>query len=316
MSKFKIPKYEIFIFALNRILILFLTTITFFSFVFAKKVNYMQPPNGIRINDSLFIDETEVTNLDWQEYFYWTKRIYGDSIAIKNCSSIEELWYTNRPHTYGEPYVKYYFKHPAFNTYPVVAINYKQVINYCKWREDRIYEMSLTKNKIIPFPATRDSNHVFTIDGFLNGTYKCEIKNKNKLLEIPIYKYRLPTLEEFKTIEQDAYACYLKSINLNTKMKRYRYSKSIIDSSNITDLTSDVHSNYPNKLGIFNLIGNVSEMTNIDGIAYGGNWTMKDIPKGYTTTYTEPTIWLGFRCIAIKTNFTNYPSVYNNNIDH
>lgn len=295
-----------------RVFILFVSLILSLA-SFSK--NDKRPPNGIKINDTLYIDETEITNLDWNEYYFWNKRIYGDSFAIKNCSSIEELWYTSRPLTYGEPYVKYYFKHPAYNTYPVVAINYKQVINYCKWREDRIYEMSLTKNKIIPFPATTDSIHVFTIDGFLNGTYKCEIKNKNKLQEIPIYKYRLPTLEEFKTIEYDAYIGYLKSkkedsISLEKKKIKYNNPNYTDD-----DITSDVHWSYPNKLGIFNLTQNVSEMTNIEGIAYGGNWTMKEIQKNHTTTYTEPSIWLGFRCIAIKTKFTDYQSVYNKTID-
>ncbi|MFN8283415.1 MAG: SUMF1/EgtB/PvdO family nonheme iron enzyme [Chitinophagales bacterium] len=293
----------------EKIRVIFLFVCLILSLISFSK-NKKNPPNGIRINDTLFIDETEVTNLDWQEYFYWTKRIYGDSVAKSKCGINEDLWILDTIQVYGGPMKKYYFSHPAYMTYPAIGISYQQAVEYCKWREDRVYEMSLTKNKIIPFPATTDSNHVFIIDGFLNGTYKCEIKNKNKLLEIPIYKYRLPTLEEFKTIEQDGYASYLKSINSNTKIKRYRYSKSIIDSSDITDITSDVHSNYPNKLGIFNLTQNVSEMTNIEGIAYGGNWTMKEIPKDYTAAYSEPTIWLGFRCIAIKTKFTDYNSIY------
>lgn len=31
----------------------------------------------VQINDTLFADETEISNFSWQEFEYWTKAIYG-----------------------------------------------------------------------------------------------------------------------------------------------------------------------------------------------------------------------------------------------
>ena len=35
------------------------------------------PPGTIQINDTLFADETEITNIAWLEYEFWTASIYG-----------------------------------------------------------------------------------------------------------------------------------------------------------------------------------------------------------------------------------------------
>ena len=65
------------------------------------------------------------------------------------------------------------------------------------------------------------------------------------------------------------------------------------------DITAPILAYWPNKLGIYNLIGNVAEMTSIKGIAKGGSWkhTEDEISVDKDFEYTESTSWLGFRCV-------------------
>ena len=50
---------------------------------------------------------------------------------------------------YNEPYVEYYFRHPAYNTYPVVGVNWLQANDFCAWRTDRVNEMVLIDEGIL-----------------------------------------------------------------------------------------------------------------------------------------------------------------------
>lgn len=56
----------------------------------------------------------------------------------------------------------------------------------------------------------------------------------------------------------------------------------------------------PNKYGLYNMVGNISEMTNVKGIAKGINYLMYIDSAKITDdiSYSKPAKWLGFRCIC------------------
>lgn len=59
-----------------------------------------------------------------------------------------------------------------------------------------------------------------------------------------------------------------------------------------------------NKFGLYNIKGNMAEMTNTKGKAAGGSYVDKN-DKDWTTyvqNYDKPTDWLGFRCVCELTN--------------
>ncbi|MFY0602228.1 MAG: gliding motility lipoprotein GldJ [Cyclobacteriaceae bacterium] len=80
---------------------------------------------------SFYMDETEVANINWLEYEYYIKQ-----------DSDEYYWKNNLPDTtvwakdlaYNDPYVDHYYRYPGFRFFPVVGVNWRQAINYCKWR--------------------------------------------------------------------------------------------------------------------------------------------------------------------------------------
>ena len=172
--------------------------------------------------NSFYMDETEVSNLDWMEYLYWLK----DPANIADKDARAELYYEalpdtlvwRRPLSYNEPWVTNYLRHPAYQDYPVVGITWVQAQEYCKWRTDRVNEDMLRKKgylktyKEIKADTTSKNKAPFNTTVYLNGQYIEKGKSLQKLgvsktdsvkhvrtedgiLEEP---YRLPTEAEWE----------------------------------------------------------------------------------------------------------------------
>ncbi len=80
---------------------------------------------------SFYMDETEVANINWLEYEFYIKQ-----------DSDEYFWKSNMPDTtvwskdlaFNDSYVDHYYRYPGFRYFPVVGVNWRQAVNYCKWR--------------------------------------------------------------------------------------------------------------------------------------------------------------------------------------
>jgi sulfatase modifying factor 1 len=136
---------------------------------------------------SFYMDETEVANRDWQEYLYWIRKFFpGDQEHYYNALPDTLVW--RRPLSYNEPYVDNYFRHPAFQDYPVVGITWEQAVAYCEWRTDRVNEEILrSKGRLASLKDLAAGNkgagnvtnvsaptEPFNTDIYLNGQYQGE----------------------------------------------------------------------------------------------------------------------------------------------
>lgn len=136
---------------------------------------------------SFYMDETEVSNIDWLEYLYWIRRNYSnDAEYYYNALPDTLVW--RQPLSYNEPYVNNYLRHPAFQDYPVVGVTWEQANAYCEWRTDRVNEEILrSRGYLVDYktlaggagtPGTTTtvstSNDPFNTDIYLNGQYKGE----------------------------------------------------------------------------------------------------------------------------------------------
>lgn len=54
----------------------------------------------------------------------YDEKIYPDTL----------VWMRDFSYSYNEPMSKRYFAHPSFGNYPVVGVNWKQAVAFCKWR--------------------------------------------------------------------------------------------------------------------------------------------------------------------------------------
>lgn len=126
---------------------------------------------------SFYMDETEVRNIDYKEYLYWLKKTY---------ISYPQVWDQALPDTlvwreelaYNEPLVETYFRHPSYDDYPVVGVNWNQANDYSKWRSDRVNEMLLIERGILNYSPEQKDSEVFDSEAYLAGQYEGNV-NKN-----------------------------------------------------------------------------------------------------------------------------------------
>jgi len=117
---------------------------------------------------SFYMDEAEISNLQYREYVFWLMRVYnaeaggrtnevmfgGKKIGLEDRLFESALPDTNSWRSklaYNEPLVEYYFRHPAYKDYPVVGVNWHQAAEFARWRTDRVNEQILDKKGIIIF---------------------------------------------------------------------------------------------------------------------------------------------------------------------
>ncbi len=161
---------------------------------------------------SFYMDETEVSNVYWLEYLYWTKRVYGEDYPEIYDKALPDTLVWRSKLAYNEPYVDYYLRHPAYNDYPVVGISWLQANDFCAWRSDRVNEAILIREGLFEhFPQQYNEDH-FSTDAYLAGQYESgkrvdglpdlapdkEFRNVRMEDGIMLPRYRLPTEAEWE----------------------------------------------------------------------------------------------------------------------
>ncbi len=258
------------------------------------------PPGTTKLSDNLFIDQNEITNFNWLEYMYWTEKVYGKN--SKEYSSIlpdTNVW--SKLNKSFSVLDTLYFRHTAYKDYPVVGLSYEQVLNFTKWRSDRVMELFLIKNKILTYNENQDNDSYFSIEKYFTGNY-CGIIPDSTLLIYP--EYKLPDSVTFNmTI---SFAESLNEKNYKS-CKKKRCIDFIIDSNCLgnnhnnplqtNDPLSITYCYWCKKDLITHLKGNLREMTNIKGNFFG--LSFKDSCQTNFNLITEDTslvnCYTGFR---------------------
>lgn len=273
-----------------------LTTVT----VNDKNVEVPRPPMTVKIDNNLFMDETEISNINYREYLYWLQAIHGvESENHNNALPDSTVWRTKL--YYGEPYTASYFRHSAYNDYPVIGISYNQAIDYAKWRSDRVFEQILLQQGKISY-TTQNAENYFSIDKYYNG----QLENVKPDYTIPYPQYRLPTKEEWenaaKGLTTDMYGLNneSKAVKKAQKQGGNLFNLKYENAQNNANITAPTKSFLENDFGLYNMIGNVGEMVAEQGIAKGGSWThnLTESQISNDLKYESPTRWLGFRNIC------------------
>ena len=159
---------------------------------------------------SFYMDETEVANIDYREYLYWLENTYAASYPEVLMKALPDSLVWREELSYNEPFVENYFRHPSYDDYPVVGVNWLQASEYCKWRTDRVNEMLLINRGILKPDSEQKDANVFNTESYLAGQYTGNVRKNLKDVRtgteravryedgIMLPSYRLPTEAEWE----------------------------------------------------------------------------------------------------------------------
>ena len=257
-------------------------------------------PGTVWISKNKLMDEVEITNLHWAEFLYYVKR-----------DSSDLLFQQMEPDNSKLPREDY-FTNPFFRFYPVVGITYEQAVTYCKWRSDIVNRNNKKEINSEGLQAPKP----FILEFRLPSETEWETYAACGI-DLSLYPYGVKfTTAEIKVNPKSA--SYLKQKNALEKpikeiandIKEFNKSKTKIIMFNVDRENEPyfLNSNTPfyvfdlpiNNLGLYNMIGNVSELVREKGITKGGSYkdNLSDCKIADKGRYTGAAPTVGFRTIC------------------
>lgn len=223
-----------------------------------------------KIKENLYASCTEVSNKEYASFISSLKN--SNSKSELQLATIDSLQWRSK-NSYNEPYVSYYHSHKAYEHYPVVNISYDAAVTYCNW---------LTK-----------------------------LYNEDEHRKFKKVKFRLPTVEEWEFAAKGNNSKFIypwegdKMQNEKGKM-RANFKRGNGDANGVAaylnenaDITAPVNSYWPNSFGLYNMAGNVAEMTSTANSIKGGSWmdNAAQLKIAMNQSYDgNPKCYVGFRC--------------------
>ena len=250
---------------------------------------------------SFYMDETEVSNINYREYLHWLKNHYVSYGEVyRNALPDTLVW--REELAYNEPMVETYFRHPSYDDYPVVGVNWLQANEFCKWRSNRVNEMILIEKGILNVSPDQKDSDTYDTKAYLTGQYQGNVKKNLPDLvtggERPVMfddgillpGYQLPTEAEWEyaalalqgnqpASDDEVYtdrriypwngntARYKKRTNTqgrilaNFKRGRGDYMGVAGNLNDNASFAGPVRAYLPNDFGLYNMAGNVNEWT-------------------------------------------------------
>lgn len=223
-----------------------------------------------KVNEQLYASNTEVSNKQYADFLEALRDAHDtQTLAISQIDSTQ--WRTKE--SYNEPYVSYYHQHKAYENYPVVNISYNAALAYCNWLTKQYEQSSHKKYKKVIFRLPSEKEWEIAAQAGNNQA---------------VYPWKENT---FVNSKGQILANFKRGNGDTTGVAAFLNDNA--------DVTAPVKSYWPNAFGLYNMAGNVAEMTASNNIVKGGSW--KNTAENLIITNAQkydgsPKANIGFRC--------------------
>jgi formylglycine-generating enzyme required for sulfatase activity len=291
-----------------------------------KKTSWT-PPNGIWLKENTFIDQTEIANIHWLEFLFYLQRDSSAELhqrmipysanedfifrSFLNWKHLEDSGaFINSSHLIDSSYSQRnslkenYFRYPGFRYFPVVGITHEQALMYCQWRSQvvstavnqELEKKGSHERVYYNFRLPSEEEWELAASGLLDpDKYPRGLSQEyvpyDKMLRKDVVKNKVCPACNFDSLLHPA---FVSDYNLPFTCSGNKYYR------NGFNFLGYIYDNSPNRIDLYNMIGNVAEMTSEPGLAKGGSWTHE--PEVCTIKnkfhYECPNEWTGFRCIC------------------
>ena len=261
----------------------------------------LTPPGCMNLGDSLFIDESEITNIDWREFIYSWNRDYRENkmYAARPLPIPDTLGFIKSSDGIKNTEISKgtYYRAPKYDNYPVVGISLDQAKLYSEWRSNIVFEAYLINAGIISIENKRSQENLFTIESFLESDlYK---ENKNNITHYP--KYFIPKRKHISVLLEQLKNTPLENGDVNS-----------FDNVKLVEKYTGLPMRFGRGLDvdsfkISNIFGNVSELIDEEGLTFGGNYSqlLTDILSQTFRIEKVPSDKVGFRNMCVWVSIKN-----------
>jgi Sulfatase-modifying factor enzyme 1 len=267
-----------------------------------------------KVKDNVFAQEYEVTNAQYNTFLLYLQEHDQEPLYKKFAFDLSE--YTEPALSFMKTYTANRItvkKEKYFTRYPAVNISYEGAVAYCEWLTDQYNQQAEKKYKKVKFRLPSVNEWRIAALGY--DKVQSWILEENNV-EVGIPKNDTDELtKDSRTIPikgNDILYPWYKSYNYRNKVLNSRgcslgnfkfpdTQKPCQPSKMITVdgfvMMSVVQAYFPNGIGLYDVVGNVAEMTNEKGQACGGSWNHAPEESTITSinTYEKPDPAVGFR---------------------
>lgn len=243
---------------------------------------YIIPPATLPISKGIFLDQTEVSIIDYQEFLHYIELDSGK--------------YRDKEYepTLDNKYLTKYIGNPEFYYYPVTGVNHEHAQAYCEWRAQKLNV--LLKEMLVGSPKK------YRYRGRLPNLAEWQKAAGDPIEHIEDVHYTLGK-NELKFLEDDIIPNRFAVPAVLDQKEIYSYNANFYVDPPMgleIEIPAYIYSFEPNERGFYNMFGNVKELIE-EGYAIGGS---------FKTPYDPATLFVddhdvqaykmdvGFRCIC------------------
>jgi len=276
--------------------------------------NKFAPPGTMWVSGNIYMDIHEISNENWHEFYYsvTTSTEGSDSIVDyreilpNNVFPTDSSMIESDDNDTGmgaqknkNNFFNIYYHHHYYSNYPVIMVSREKAQQFCAWRTKVVnaylaaeageieeylpdHTYNDVKQRLVYRLPTKQEWDKAGQAGLESAKYPFgyeEIKNKNGT-----YKFGLDNVAYFNNTEEQNKYVHLRAPSLNGRK--------------LIPPTYPVYYGKPNRFGLYNMPGNVSEYVKEDTIVKGLNWSdeMREYFIDENLPYKRPTMMIGFRC--------------------